>query len=156
MPELWQYIFSQLDFEGVLAARSVSADWNELITGFRQAGIVGLENKPSHIIDRGGWVKGKEEIDFRDDKLKTLTPATIPSFAFYHLMGHVRNLPQSFWPYLKGTNVHTLHLSINQIEAVGAIELAKGLLGTQVHTLYLGGNKIGAIGASELAKALPG
>src|SRR5690349_12718014 len=59
MPELWQEIFSYLDFEGVLAARAVSADWNQLITGYREAGIIGVENKPSHIIDARSWVKRK-------------------------------------------------------------------------------------------------
>jgi hypothetical protein len=153
MPELWQEIFSHLDFEGILAARSVSADWNRLITGFREAGIVGVENNPHHIIDPRSWVKRKG-INFRNNKLKELTPATIPSFAFYHLMGQVENLPQSFWPYLKGTNVHTLHVGSNWIKDAGAIALAKALPGTQMHTLGLGANEIGAVGASELAKAL--
>ena len=92
MPELWQEIFSYLDFEGFLAARAVNKDWNELITGYREAGIVGVENKPTRIINARSLLK-REEIDFRANKLKHLTPATIPSFAFYHLMGKVNNLP---------------------------------------------------------------
>ncbi|MFH7479470.1 F-box protein, partial [Pseudomonas syringae pv. tagetis] len=32
-PEIWQHIFSYLDFDGVLAARAVNRDWNQLITG---------------------------------------------------------------------------------------------------------------------------
>jgi hypothetical protein len=154
MPELWQEIFSHLDFEGVLAARLVSADWNQLITGFREAGIVGVENKPCHIINTCSWVKRKG-IDFWSNNLSTLTPATIPSFAFYHLMGDVNNLPQSFCPYLKGTQLHTLHLRLNQIGAQGAIELAKALTATQVHTLHLESNEIGDAGVRELDKALP-
>jgi hypothetical protein len=154
MPELWQEIFSYLGFEGVLAARAVNSDWNQLITGYRKAGIVGIENKPCHIIDTRGWVKSKE-IDFRDDKLSQIKPEAIPRFAFYHLMGHVNNLPQSWWPYLPATQVHTLYLKWNEIGAVGASELAKVLPATQVHTLRLGSNQIGAAGASELAKALP-
>jgi Ran GTPase-activating protein (RanGAP) involved in mRNA processing and transport len=153
MPELWQCIFSYLDFEGVLSARTVSADWNELITGFRQAGIVGVDNKPFHIIDTRGWIKNKK-INFRNNKLKELTPATIPSFAFYHLMGHIEDLPQSLWPYLPGTQVHILYLGSNQIGAAGASKLAKALPATRVHTLDLRSNEIGAAGASELAKAL--
>ena len=54
MPELWQYIFSYLDFEGVLTARAINRDWNELITGFRETAIVGLENKPRHMIHTRG------------------------------------------------------------------------------------------------------
>jgi hypothetical protein len=154
MPELWQEIFSYLDFKEVLAARSVSADWNRLITGFREAGIVGVENKTSHIIDARSWVKRKD-ISFRDNKLKELTPAAIPSFAFYHLMGHVHDLPQSFWPYLKNTQVHTLNLACNEIDDQGARQLAKALSATRVHTLYLNWNRIGSTGASELTRALP-
>jgi hypothetical protein len=155
MPELWQEIFSYLDFKEVLAARSVSADWNRLITGFREAGIVGVENKTSHIIDARSWVKSKE-IDFRNNKLKELTPATIPSFAFYYLMGQVHKLPQEFWPYLKGTNVHTLYLNWNLIGDAGASELAKALPDTRVHTLHLGWNQIGDRGAIAFAKGLQG
>jgi hypothetical protein len=47
MPELWQEIFSYLNFDEVSAARAVNSDWNQLITGFREAGIVGIENNPS-------------------------------------------------------------------------------------------------------------
>jgi hypothetical protein len=114
MPELWQKIFSYLDFEGVLAARAVNGKWNHLITGFKKVGIVGVKNNPPHIINTRNWVKRKG-IDFGNSKLKELTPAMIPSFAFYHLMGHVNNLPQSFCPYLPGTQVHTLDLGGNQI-----------------------------------------
>jgi hypothetical protein len=95
--------------------RILSGDfWNKLITGYREAGIVSIENNPSHIIDARSWVKRKE-IGFRNNKLKELTPATIPSFAFYHLMGHVKNLPQSFWTHLQETNVHTVYLGGNNI-----------------------------------------
>ncbi|NEJ84212.1 hypothetical protein GR268_48150, partial [Rhizobium leguminosarum] len=58
--EIWQEIFSYLKFEDILPARAVNSDWNELITGFRQTGIVGVENKPSHIIDTSAWSKDKE------------------------------------------------------------------------------------------------
>jgi hypothetical protein len=155
MPELWQEVFSYLNFEGVLAARSVNKDWNKLITGYREAGIVGIENNPHHIIDTWRWVK-REKIDFRNNKLKELTPATIPSFAFYHLIGETKNLPQSFWSCLQGTQVYTLNLEYNEIGDAGVIELAKALPGTQVHTLNLWYNQIGASGVKELAKALPG
>jgi hypothetical protein len=151
--EIWQEIFSYLDFEGVLSARAVNRDWSELITGFRKVGIVGVENKPSHIIDARSWVK-REEINFRDNKLKELTSATIPSFAFYHLMGHVKSLRKELWSHLPATQVHTLDLGNNKIGDAGAIELAKALSATRVHTLNLRGNQIGATGAIELVKAL--
>jgi hypothetical protein len=156
MPELWQEIFSHLNFEDILSAKAVNRDWNQLITGFRQVGVVGVENKPSYIIDTSGWTTEKK-IDFYTKKLGglTLTPATISSFAFYHLMGHIDYLPRSFWSHLQGTQVHTLGLDGTLMGAAGASELAKALPATRVHTLHLDNNRIGAAGAIELAKALP-
>jgi predicted RNA-binding protein len=155
MPELWQYIFSYLDFEGVLAARSVSADWNGLITGYKQAGIVGVENKPSHIIDIKGWTR-KKEISFYCDNLDTIKTEAVPSFAFYCLMGEIRSLPQEFWPYLQGTNVHKVNFNRKKIGEKGATEFARLLQATQVHTVDLCGSEIGAQGAEGFAKNLQG
>ena len=39
--EIWQEIFPYLKSEDILVARVVNRDWNQLITGFRQAGISG-------------------------------------------------------------------------------------------------------------------
>lgn len=155
MPELWQYIFSYLDFEGVLAARAVSAEWNMLITGFRQAGVVGLkDNKPIvHILVTQAWAM-EEPIDFSSEKLGKLTPATMPSFVFYQLMGDIKSLPQSFWPYLQGNNIHTLDLGGNEIGPEDAQMLAQYLAQSQVHTLYLYGNSIRAEGLKALAQCL--
>ncbi|MHB9147130.1 MAG: F-box-like domain-containing protein [Candidatus Amoebophilus sp.] len=154
-PEIWQHIFSHLDFEGVLSARAVNRDWNQLITGFREVGIVGVNSKPSHTVDKRSWVKRKE-IDFGSNKLKELIPETIPSFAFYRLMGNVKNLPQSFWPYLQRTNIHTLDLRWSKIGAQGAEVLVKHLQETRVHTVVLSGNYIGYKGAEAFAKHLQG
>jgi hypothetical protein len=169
MPELWQEIFSYLDFKDVLSARVVNSDWNKLITGYREAGVIGLESRPFHIIDTRGWtrkkkidfrkmrsLKGETKIAFRRSKSDKLTPATIPSFAFYRLMGYVNNLREEFWPYLKGSNVHTVNLSSNHIFVQGGKALAKHLQGTNVHTLILSSNHISAKGAKGFAKHLQG
>ncbi|ACP21104.1 hypothetical protein Aasi_1868 [Candidatus Amoebophilus asiaticus 5a2] len=153
--EICQYIFSYLKFEDILPARAVNSDWSELITGFRQAGIVGVENKPSHIIDTRGWNK-KKEINFHCDKLRVIKPETIPSFAFYCLMGSVRNLPQTFWPHLQGTNVHTILLNQNQLGPIDTVKFIKHLQRTSIHTIDLNNNRIGTKGAIELAKNLQG
>jgi Ran GTPase-activating protein (RanGAP) involved in mRNA processing and transport len=151
--ELWQEIFSYLDFEGVLAARAVNSDWNELITGYREAGVVGVENKPSHIVNARDWMS-KKIIYFHCDKLRTINSKSMPSFAFYLLMGKVRNLHPEFWPYLQETQVYTVDLSWNKIGDQGAEEFAKCLQGTRVHTVHLSGNEIGAQGAVGFAKYL--
>ncbi|NEJ83772.1 hypothetical protein GR268_45800, partial [Rhizobium leguminosarum] len=127
-------------------------------TGYREAGIVGVENKPFYITDIRAWSKDKI-IDFKNEKLIKITHETIPSFAFYYLMGHVKNLPQEFWPHLQGTSVtsvHTVDLRQNRIRAQGAEAFAKHLQGTQVHTLDLSWNGIGAQGAEALAKNIQG
>jgi hypothetical protein len=153
--EIWQEIFSHLDFVGALSARAVNKDWHELITGYRQVGIVGVLNKPSHIVHAKGWTL-KKEIYFRENRLAQIKPETIPSFAFYHLMGKVRNLSQEFWPHLQRTCVHTVGLSWNKIGAEGAEALAMYLQGTCVHTLDLSYNYIGGQGAVGFAKSLQG
>ncbi|MHB9147108.1 MAG: F-box-like domain-containing protein [Candidatus Amoebophilus sp.] len=151
--EIWQEIFSYLDFEGVLSARAVNKDWNQLITGFREINIVGLENKPFHITHTSGWVKNKAII-FSSDKLRPENPATIPSFAFYYLMGQVEDLPEVYWPYLQETNVHTVDLSGNQVWGQVAIEFARLLQGSRVHTVDLNSNYIDSRVAIQLARQL--
>jgi hypothetical protein len=154
MPELWQYIFSYLDFENILLTRAANSDWNELITGYRQVGVVGVENRPSHIIDTRAWIRRKE-VNFEHKKASSLRPATIPSFYFYFLMGKVSNLPPDFCPYLQGTKIHMLRLGLNKMGDAGAIELAKYLQGSKVHKLDLSHSYfIGAVGAEALAQVL--
>jgi hypothetical protein len=153
--EIWQEIFSYLKFEDILSARAVNSDWNELITGYRQVGLVGVEHKPFHITHTRAWSKDKE-IDFTNDKLSKIKPETISSFAFYHLMGHVKKLPQSFWPYLQGTQVHTVGLTYSGLHAQYAKEFAQHLQGTKVHTVVLSYNHIDVQGAFEFAKHLQG
>ena len=159
MPELWQEIFSHLDFKGVLTARAVSTDWNKLITGLKQLGVVGVENKPFHIINTSGWII-KREINFSEGKLIQIKPEAIPSFAFYRLIGRVKDLPQKFWPYIKHTNIHTVYIHVdeydNYLNAQDAIEFAKYLQGTNVHTAVFENSRMGSQSAIEFVKYLQG
>jgi hypothetical protein len=153
--EIWQEVFSYLKFENILPARAVNRNWNGLITGFPQAGIVGAENQPQHIIDTHGWLKTRA-INLNYARLRQITPKTIPSFTFYRLIGHVKKLRKEFWPYLKGSNIHTIDLSQGQIGKQSAEGFAKYLQGTRVHTVDLSSNKIGDRGAEGFAKHLQG
>lgn len=131
-------------------------NWNTLITGFSQLGVVGLDNKPIHVIDTRAWVAKKPINFYWKKKLRQLTPESMPTFAFYHLMGHVKHLPRTFWAYLQGSNIHNLDLEYNKIGAEGARALAQCLAQThQIHSLGLWGNDIGAEGAKALAQYLP-
>jgi hypothetical protein len=152
--EIWQEIFSYLKFEDILPARAVNRDWNQLITGYREAGIVGLENKPQHIIDARGWTK-KSEISYELIPFGLIGPEDTPSFAFYRLMGIVEGLTLDFGSYLKYTNIHTLS-SFYIDDAADIIQLAEYLKGAKVHTLGLNFNDIGEEAAAVLPKLFQG
>jgi hypothetical protein len=51
----------------------------------------------------------------------------MPSFAFYHLMGHVSSLHKEFWPYLQETQAHTVDLRHNYIRIQRAEEFERHL-----------------------------
>jgi Ran GTPase-activating protein (RanGAP) involved in mRNA processing and transport len=145
-------ILSYLEAKEIGQVRQLNKSIYKLTTGYERPGMVGVENKPSTncLVLR----LNTRTVDFK--KIQRLTPETISSFAFYQLMGQVRNLPSIFWKYIKGTNVHTVNLSSNQIGDSGATELAKNLQGTSVHTIDLADNQISDSGAAEFAKNLQG
>ena len=151
--ELVQDILTYLNADQIKEVRGVNHAFYKLTTGYGEPGLVGVENRPNPIVNIACWVINKE-IDFRKDKLNKLTPETIPSVAFYQLMGQIKNLPKEFWAYLQGTHVHTLNLARNQIDDAGASQLAQQLQGSRVDTLHLGGNQIGDAGASQLVQYL--
>jgi hypothetical protein len=150
--DLLPVILSYLGSKEIGQVRQLSKSIYKLTTGYERPGMVGVENKPS----TNCLVLGHNILTVDFKKEKGLTPKTISSFAFYQLMGKVRNLPSIFWAHIKETNVHTVDLSRNKIGALGAAELAKNLQGTSVHTIDLRDNQIGDSGAGELAKNLQG
>jgi hypothetical protein len=151
--EIWQEIFLCLSFKELLLVRAVSSNFSELITGSRQVGRIGVANKPRYNISSRRWAI-KKTIDFKSEKLSILTPETISSFAFYHLIGIAKNLPLEFWPYLEGSNIYMLDLSNNTIGSEGATDLAQHLQKTNINIIDLYGNKIDAKGARTLAQHL--
>jgi Ran GTPase-activating protein (RanGAP) involved in mRNA processing and transport len=179
--DIIKIIFSYVGSKGMNRVRQLSKSFYQYTTGYSRPGIIGVEHKSQGSIHTGRLAINKRVVDFR--VVKGIKPKTIPSFAWYHLLGEAKNTPQSFWPYIQNTQVHTLNLSRNQIGDVevaglaehlistqikklnlienqigdaGACELAKYLPGTQVKTLYLSWNQIGDTGACEIAKHLPG
>jgi Ran GTPase-activating protein (RanGAP) involved in mRNA processing and transport len=145
-------ILSYLGSKEMGQVRQLSRGIYKLTTGYERPGMVGVESKPS----TNGLVLRLNTctVDFK--KVEGLTPKTISSFAFYQLMGKVRNLPSIFWAHIKGTSIQTIYLESNQIDDSGAVELAKNLQGTSIHTINLGGNQIDNSGAAEFAKTLQG
>ena len=133
--------------------RQLSKAFYQLTTGYEVPGIVGVAHKHQANMLISGLDINKKVVNF--SRLRELSPENIPSFPWYQLVGEVQHLPQCFWPYIAGTQVHTLNLTTNQIGDEGAKKLAKILPSTQVHTLDLTYNNIGTQGATALAKALP-
>jgi len=107
--ELLPTILSYIPFPDILNFRGVNHLFYQLITDYIQVGLVGIANKPTVFFHTPSWVNDKT-IDFRKSKLSNLSPYTIPSFFFYRLLGNVKDLPQDFWPYIQGTQIHILHV----------------------------------------------
>ena len=78
----------------------------------------------------------------------------MPTFFFYRLIGEVRNLPREFWPYLKGSNIHTVDLGSMSLGSEGAVEFVKNLKLTKVRVINLSTNGIGSKRIVEFAKNL--
>jgi hypothetical protein len=153
--EVLKIIMSYAGLEETSQVRQLNRRFYGLMTGYNQPGLLGVHQKPQTSMHAELW-KANKVVDFSKEEYQALTPTNIPSFPFYQLVGEVKNLPTSFWPYLKETNVHTLNLGFNEIGNQGALEMAKYLKGTNVHTLNLVYNQIGAQGAAEMAKYLKG
>ena len=135
--------------------RLLNRSFYGLMTGYNQPGLLGVQPKSQSGMQAELW-KANKVVDFSKKAYRALTPTNFPSFPFYQLVGKVKNLPTSFWPYLKEVNVHKLSFDFNQIDDQGVAELAKHLKGTNVQELDLGFNQIGDQGVVELAKYLKG
>ncbi|OJW72141.1 MAG: hypothetical protein BGO68_04590 [Candidatus Amoebophilus sp. 36-38] len=153
-PELLQEILSYVPFPYILNCRRVNSFFYEVITGYSEIGMIGVTNKPRSSYYSNNWRINKV-IDFRTDKLKILTPETIPSFLFYRLMNEVHYLPPPFWPHLAGTQIEAINMADAGLGPGGGILLARSLRGTNVRSIFLFNNRIGK-GVVELAKALQG
>jgi Ran GTPase-activating protein (RanGAP) involved in mRNA processing and transport len=151
--ELLSGILAYLGSKELGQVRQLSKSIYKLTTGYEQPGIVGVKNKPSTNCLVKYLGLNTRTVNIAAERL---TLKTISSFAFYQLMGQVRNLPAIFWAHIKGTNVHTINLEENQIGDSGAVKLAKNLQGTRVHTIDLKYNEIGDSGATEVVKNLQG
>jgi hypothetical protein len=147
-------MFSYLGPKEIGQLRALNKSFYQLTTGYNQVGLVGINHQPAS--DCLKLAVNTEELDFKGEIGQKFTPETIPSLLFFKLLGSVKSLPPAFWPYLKGTSLHTVDLSSNQIGDNGAAEFAKNLQGTSVHTVDLSRNQIGDSGAVEFAKNLPG
>jgi hypothetical protein len=152
--ELLQATLSYLGPKEIGKVSQLNKSFYKLTTGYDQAGLVGVNNQPAS--DCLKLALNIKFLNFNTEIGRKFTPKSISSLLFFKLLGSVQNLPQAFWPYLKGTSVHTLDLSSNQIGDSGAAELARNLQGTSVHTVYLSSNGIGDSGAAEFAKNLQG
>ena len=82
----------------------------------------------------------QQEINFKSPKMSNLTPETMHTLFFYRMLGSVANLPEEFWPYIKGSNIHTLTFSTNVTSSLTPQELEKlatNIKGTKVRRIVL-------------------
>jgi hypothetical protein len=145
--DLLKEMFSYVGSKGMAKVRQLNKAFYQLTTGYERPGVVGVGNKSQVNIPTGYWAINNRKVDFKG--VVGLTRENIPCFPFFQLVGEVSSLPQTFWPYLQSTSVHTVNLYENQIGDSGAIELGKHLQGTNIQTLDLRYNELSRIFGSN-------
>ncbi|OJW68574.1 MAG: hypothetical protein BGO68_02300 [Candidatus Amoebophilus sp. 36-38] len=139
--ELLEEIMSYLSFKEAMIIKALNPYFYEFITGYRQVGVVGVgeENKPYRSITNASWSL-KHAINF-----SKLAPklATMPSFLFYQFAKRAINLPKAYWPYLEGTQFHTLVLCRDNESSVELEVLNKSLRESNIRTIHVRFNQSG-------------
>ncbi|OJW67026.1 MAG: hypothetical protein BGO68_00415 [Candidatus Amoebophilus sp. 36-38] len=146
--EILEEIMSYLSFKEAMLIRELNHYFYEFITGYNQVGVAGvsLESKPDRPITQAGWsLEHSKDFHRLTEKL-----ANMPSFVFYQLMREVDNLPQAYWPYLKDTQIHIVHLGWNKMgptEAEIFGRCMRCMKRSRVIKAYLWRNQLGTAGA---------
>ncbi|MHB9147126.1 MAG: F-box protein [Candidatus Amoebophilus sp.] len=163
--EIWEYILLYVGYSDINTCRQVNRCFYGLIMRETSVSLVGIDNKLTLVNSENNWAI-KKEIDFSSWrwKLRRIKPETFPRFFFYQLMRNVRHLPKELWPYLQGSNVHTVSFYTNplfevfdhSLRSTGVIDFAKNLHGTKVHTVNLKRNILRAQGFADFFKNLNG
>jgi hypothetical protein len=151
--EVWAHVLSYIKYPEILTCRQLNHSFYERITGDNRIGILGAANKPNLYCEIENF-QPLPVIDFNKAKYKDLTPADIYSFFFYNLIQKAKNLPHSFWPYVKGTRIKEIDLEHNNIGDDKFIGLINSLKGSEVQYIGLGNNGIQKIDASSFNQAL--
>lgn len=148
--ELMVNILNLLSIDELLKIKELNKDFYKYITGQElSSGIrinAGVKSDQS-VINK--WTI-KKVIDFEDKEIRDFTIDNIPTLFFTELIGSVKNLPKSFWPYLSKSNIHTVNLSYNQIGDGDVRDFAKALKATNVHTVDLTGIGLRDVGVVSL------
>ena len=152
--EMLEHICSYLTFKDVIKLKNTDHHFYTYITGYQKPGLVGVWHKP----DFEEVVKTptiEHNMNF-----KRFSVETIPSFFFYRFVRGVFNFPQAFWPYLQGTQIHTVSFmdsnsSLNSnSEKVQILCFLKYLKNTPVNTINLHNSGIEDTLLEEIAEKL--
>ncbi|MHB9148231.1 MAG: F-box protein [Candidatus Amoebophilus sp.] len=152
--EMLEHICSYLTFKDVIKLKNTNHRFYTYITGYQKPGLVGVWHKP----DFEEVVKTptiEHNMNF-----KRFSIETIPSFFFYRFVRGVFNFPQAFWPYLQGTQIHTVSFmdsnsSLNSNpEKVQILCFLKYLRETNVSTINLHNSGIEDTLLEEIAEEL--
>ena len=117
--ELIFAITSYLQGEDIYSMRSTNHKIRGLLNSgisipFNRTGLdLGQEDKNDLLKYSNNWGFDKE-IDFGTEKWRAITPDKMPTVFFYRMLGNTANLPEDFWKYIKGSNIHTLTFNVNQ------------------------------------------
>lgn len=155
--ELIEEILSYLGTHDLQTVQQLNKTFLEALTGavnLNQRGIKKKLEPTLNPINPEKWIINKKMNFWYNSKLKDLTPEEMPNFFFYWMLGQVQNLPESFWKFLKGTNIYYIDLTLNQIGDRGLIKLGEALENTKVHTLNLSMNEITNNGLIEFTNHL--
>lgn len=130
----------------------VNRSFFTLVTGYESEHIFdqGFENRPKKPVC---CLFSSTVFDFRKHQYSI---EQIPSFVWYSLIRKVENIPAAYWLYLKESQIHTVNLSGNRIEANSARALGESLKGTQVQTVNLYNSQIGVDGVRAFGQSLKG
>lgn len=129
--EIWEHILLYLDVNDVKHACFVNKLFHDII-------INNSQNK---------WLI--KEFDFNQ-----LTKGAVSRLHFDHFISEAIDLPEEFWPYLRGSKIEKLIFYDYEIGDEQAIKIAEVLPFTQIHILDLGDMEIGNEGAINIGQAL--
>ncbi|MGI4852018.1 MAG: hypothetical protein ACRYGR_08770 [Janthinobacterium lividum] len=138
--------------ELIIPLMLLNRDFFTRITGFEAKDIFkqGVENKPIF--------SSYSALIFKGYKRKNLSKDTreISSFFWYSLIGKVIDLPQDYWPYIKGSQITEVSFTRDKITSALAQKLGDSLQETKVNRVFLHVNKLGDKGVICLIKSLEG
>lgn len=154
--ELWQMLLNDVGLNAIGNLRILDRGFYQLITGnARPCMLADVDFTLKEGIYTYLWRASQQPKLMRFiGQARNLIPEHMPAFPFCQLVGSVADLPPSFWPYLKYTNVRVVDLSGNKLGNSLVIKFLESLRSTLVNVANLGDNQINWEGAGQVSRKL--